>query len=138
VLVNPSKAERGYNYSMHLPFFLFTAMCNTFIIATSFTSNLCLFTLSAELRKKTKSKRPSIKSLFGKNKHPYYFPFLYYISIFLSNKNIDDIIDMVKFLLLYDTAEDESSKTSSNQPVRGSFLNLLPPQMEVPEKNESQ
>jgi serine/threonine kinase 38 len=53
----------------------------------------------AELRKKTKPKRPSIKSLF---------------------------------------AEDESSKTSSNQPVRGSFLNLLPPQMEVPEKNESQ
>ncbi|KAK2453905.1 serine/threonine-protein kinase tricornered [Trifolium repens] len=53
----------------------------------------------AELRKKTKPKRPSIKSLF---------------------------------------AEDESSKASSNQPVRGSFLNLLPPQMEVPEKNESQ
>ncbi|CAJ2673860.1 serine/threonine-protein kinase CBK1-like protein [Trifolium pratense] len=53
----------------------------------------------AELRKKTKPKRPSIKSLF---------------------------------------AEDESSKASSNQPVRGSFLNLLPPQMEVPEKNVSQ
>jgi hypothetical protein len=73
-----------------------------------------------------------------RTKHPYYIPILYYTSIFLSNKNIDDIIDMVKFLLLYDTAEDESSKASSNQPVRGSFLNLLPPQMEVPEKNESQ
>ncbi|XP_004497862.1 uncharacterized protein [Cicer arietinum] len=34
--------------------------------------------------------------------------------------------------------DDESAKASSNQPVRGSFLNLLPPQMEVPEKNESQ
>ncbi|CAK8570671.1 unnamed protein product [Lathyrus sativus] len=52
----------------------------------------------AELKKKTKPKRPSIKSLF----------------------------------------DDESAKVSSNQPVRGSFLNLLPPQMEVPEKNESQ
>ncbi|KAL5066906.1 hypothetical protein RYX36_017793 [Vicia faba] len=50
----------------------------------------------AELKKKTKPKRPSIKSLF----------------------------------------DDESAKASSNQPARGSFLNLLPPQMEVPEKNE--
>ncbi|KAI5397488.1 uncharacterized protein LOC127091869 [Lathyrus oleraceus] len=50
----------------------------------------------AELKKKTKPKRPSIKSLF----------------------------------------EDESAKVCSNQSVRGSFLNLLPPQMEVPEKNE--
>ncbi|XP_058724272.1 uncharacterized protein LOC131595809 [Vicia villosa] len=52
----------------------------------------------AELKKKTKPKRPSIKSLF----------------------------------------DDESAKACCNQPVRGSFLNLLPPQMEVPEKNESQ
>ncbi|CAL5208029.1 unnamed protein product [Lathyrus oleraceus] len=52
----------------------------------------------AELKKKTKPKRPSIKSLF----------------------------------------DDESAKVCSNQSVRGSFLNLLPPQMEVPEKNESQ
>lgn len=58
-----------------------------------------LFTLSAELKKKSKPKRPSIKSLF----------------------------------------EDESAKASSHhQPVRGSFLSLLPPQMETPEKNESQ
>jgi len=40
-------------------------------------------------------------------------------------------------VLLYDT-EDESAKASSHQPVRGSFLNLLPPQIETPEKNESQ
>ncbi|QCE05080.1 serine/threonine-protein kinase tricorner-like [Vigna unguiculata] len=33
--------------------------------------------------------------------------------------------------------EDESA-VAANQPVRGSFLNLLPPQMEVPEKSESQ
>ncbi|KEH41119.1 hypothetical protein MTR_1g442740 [Medicago truncatula] len=35
--------------------------------------------------------------------------------------------------------EDESAKASSHhQPVRGSFLSLLPPQMETPKKNESQ
>ncbi|KAG5002518.1 hypothetical protein AAZX31_10G005900 [Glycine max] len=33
---------------------------------------------------------------------------------------------------------DDESATAANQPVRGSFLNLLPPQMEVPEKSESQ
>ncbi|KAK7393699.1 hypothetical protein VNO78_22262 [Psophocarpus tetragonolobus] len=33
---------------------------------------------------------------------------------------------------------DDESAMSANQPVRGSFLNLLPPQMEVPEKSESQ
>ncbi|TKY53740.1 Serine/threonine-protein kinase CBK1 [Spatholobus suberectus] len=33
---------------------------------------------------------------------------------------------------------DDESAMAANQPVRGSFLNLLPPQMEVPEKSESQ
>lgn len=56
---------------------------------------------------------------------------------YLIKKYIDDIIDMVKLILLYDDdTEDESAKVCSNQSVRGSFLNLLPPQMEVPEKNE--
>lgn len=41
-----------------------------------------------------------------------------------------------ELILLYDT--DDESATAANQPVRGSFLNLLPPQMEVPEKSESQ
>ncbi|KAI4318041.1 hypothetical protein L6164_025851 [Bauhinia variegata] len=36
------------------------------------------------------------------------------------------------------TLFDDESAASANQPVHGSFLNLLPPQMEVPEKNESQ
>ncbi|KAM0963285.1 hypothetical protein ACFX13_022712 [Malus domestica] len=47
----------------------------------------------AELKKSTKPKRPSIKSLF-----------------------------------------DNESATAANQPVQGSFMKLLPPQLEVPEK----
>jgi len=41
-----------------------------------------------------------------------------------------------ELVLLCDT--DDESSVAANQPVRGSFLNLLPPQMEVPEKSESQ
>ncbi|XP_009365979.1 serine/threonine-protein kinase tricornered-like [Pyrus x bretschneideri] len=47
----------------------------------------------AELKKSTKPKRPSVKSLF-----------------------------------------DNESATAANQPVQGSFMKLLPPQLEVPEK----
>ncbi|KAJ7979851.1 Non-specific serine/threonine protein kinase [Quillaja saponaria] len=50
----------------------------------------------AELKKSTKTKRPSIRSLF----------------------------------------DDESAVVATQKPVRGSFLNLLPPQLEVPEKHK--
>jgi len=54
------------------------------------------------------------------------------ISLIRLRSNFSNIL-----VLFYDT-EDESAKASSHQPVRGSFLHLLPPQMETPEKNESQ
>ncbi|XP_039032555.1 serine/threonine-protein kinase tricornered-like [Hibiscus syriacus] len=61
----------------------------------------------AELKKKnTKSSKPSVKTLFD--------------SSFLSDTHID--------------GEAETSETPSDPPVQGSFLNLLPPELEAVEK----
>ena len=39
-----------------------------------------------------------------------------------------------KLLLWSITTENESAMATNQQPVQGSFLKLLPPQLEVPEK----
>ncbi|XP_060970721.1 uncharacterized protein LOC115712871 isoform X1 [Cannabis sativa] len=93
----------------------------------------------AELKKKTnKPKRPSIKTLFGMLK-PVSFPSLYtqtYIYIYTC------IIILIPLGLTWIDGDSESSEASDTpasdqSSTQGSFLNLLPTPLEVPEDQKT-
>lgn len=121
-------------------------------LTTDVVSSLCV----ASLKKKTNtSKRPSVKTLFGRLIA--LFSSIYYISwqFFFSHIIVlyeslytccypstidrgDVFYFLTCFWLLETDAESESSEASdtpgSEQPAQGSFLNMLPPQLEVPQR----
>jgi len=86
-----------------------------------------LFYCAAELKKKSnKPKRPSIKSLFGKSS---------VCMLFINQDDYDPCLILSNQTVETKLTEDETSGGTTTH--QGSFLNLLPTQIEDPEKEGS-